>query len=142
MSRSVDPRIDAIERRLVSHTTCDVPSGHRDRVLAAVRDVLAEDLETIVPSDSEIGLKGASALLAIALSTALIIVVPWSFLGRPLLPVPTESTLMARARSAGIDLPVETVATTDHSVHQPRQTPSPMPAHDAIRWRHLIIGDL
>lgn len=142
MSRSFDPRIDAIERRLVSHSTRDVPSGHRDRVLAAVRDVLAEDLATIAPSDSAIGLKGASALLAIALSTALIIVVPWSFLGRPLLPVPTESALMARARSAGIDVPLETVAATDPIFHQPHATPSPTSVHDAIRWRHHILGDL
>lgn len=116
MSKSVGPRLaphlDAIEQRLVDRATragLPVPGGHRDRVLAAVRDTLAGSLTP--PAAPLPGLDAGSraALGAMAISALVVIVAPWVAIAGAMTrgtERTAEPVIVARARAAGIDLQV------------------------------------
>ena len=138
--------LDAIERRLIAQAGLAPPAGHRDKVLAVVRDTLAENRGPLERAGAGVDVGSRAALVAMALSAALVIVAPWAAVARTAAPVPAETRLVAQARAAGIDLPVAAVATTSG---QPVGAPShaALPdllerRHDAWRLRTLLQGEL
>jgi hypothetical protein len=138
--------LDAIERRLIAQAGLAPPAGHRDQVLAVVRDTLAEGRGPLERASSGIDAGSTAALVAMALSAALVIVAPWVAVTRTATTVPAEPRLVAQARAAGIDLPVAAVATTSG---QPLGAPSraalpdlPDRRHDAWRLQNLLQGEL
>jgi hypothetical protein len=138
--------LDAIERRLIARAGLAPPAGHRDQVLAVVRDTLAENRGPLERAGAGVDVGSRAALVAMALSAALVIVAPWAAVARTAAPVPAETRLVAQARAAGIDLPVAAVATTSG---QPLGAPSPAALpdllelrHDAWRLRTLLQGEL
>ena len=138
--------LDAIERRLIARAGLAPPAGHRDQVLAVVRDTLAEGRGPLERASSGIDAGSTAALVAMALSAALVLVAPWVAVARWAAPVPAETRLVAQARAAGIDLPVAAVATTSG---QPLGAPSPAALpdlldrrHDAWKIRNLLTGEL
>ena len=156
MSERDDAGFDAIERRLTGRPGRAVPPGHRDRVLAAVRDTLAEKVPATKSGQSPQGDYPVSpdlvagtfiALVAMALSAALVIVAPWVAMTRSAAPVSMEPRIVARARAAGIDLPGAVVAVP---IAPSRET-SPRGGltdvlearrHEAWRMRTLLEGEL
>jgi len=146
MSDLDDQSLDAIEQRLIARAGLAPPAGHRDQVLAVVRDTLAENRGPIERASSGIDAGSRAALVAMALSVALVIVAPWVAVARWAAPVPAETRLVAQAWAAGIDLPVAAVATTSG---QPLGAPSraALPdllerRHDAWQIRNLLQGEL
>ena len=138
-----DPGFEAIERRLAARADHGAPAGHRDRVLAAVRDTLAG---RIAPRATPSGLDAGSlaAIAALALSALLAVVAPWLVLTQAAALVPPAPRIVAQARAAGIDL-ASHLATTS----RPRETAlsqpgavAPGPIPDAWRLRALLTGDL
>lgn len=138
------PGLDAVERRLVARAGVAAPAGHRDRVLAAVRDMLDQRPGQPARAGSGIDAGGAAALLGIALSALLAVVAPWFVVARAV-PLPTEPRVVAQARAAGVDLPLEFVATTTHrsppAVSRMREPPSAR-LHEAWHLRNLLTGEL
>jgi hypothetical protein len=146
MSALDDPSLDAVERRLVASAGLALPAGHRDQVLAAVRDTLAENRGPVERASSSLDAGSIAALVTMALSAAVVIVAPWVALTRTAATVQAEPRLVAQARAAGIDLPVAAVAAT-------RGPPFDAPSraalpdlldrrHDAWRIRTLLTGEL
>ncbi len=72
MSDLDDPSLDAVERRLVARAGLALPAGHRDQVLAAVRDTLAENRGPVERASSGLDAGSRAALVAIALSAAVV----------------------------------------------------------------------
>jgi hypothetical protein len=136
--------LEAIERRLAARADRAAPAGHRDRVLAAVQDTLAgRTAPRATPSGLEAG--GTTALVVLALSAVLAVAAPWLVVTQAAGLTSPEPRLVAQARAAGIDFPVELVATTGPA----RETPSraAMPnllehRHEAWRLRTLLTGEL
>ena len=143
MSDLREPDFGAVERRLAARADHALPAGHRDRVLAAVRDTLAGRTP---PRSTPAGLDAGSmaAITALALSALLAVVAPWLVLTQAAALVPPEPRIVAQARAAGIDVPVELVTTTPPratSLSRPGDVvPGPIP--DAWRLRTLLQGEL
>jgi hypothetical protein len=139
-----ESEFDAIEQRLTARAGLAPTAGHRDRVLAAVRDTLAARSGALPRPRS--GLDGGSAavLVAIALSALLAVVAPWLVVAR-VAPVPMEPRIVAQARAAGIDLPIELVAAPIHrsppAIPRMREPPSAR-LHEAWQLRNLLTGEL
>jgi hypothetical protein len=138
--------LDAIERRLIAQADLAPPAGYRDQVLAAVRDALAKGRGPLDRASSGIDAGSTAALVAMALSAALVIVAPWVAVTRTATTVPAEPRLVAQARAAGIDLPVAAVAVTSGP---PFDAPSPAALPDlpdrrreAWRLQNLLQGEL
>ena len=135
---------DVIEERLAARGSRATP-GYRDRVLAAVRDTL--DRRPGPPPRAGAGIDGgrAAVLLALTLSALLAVVAPWLVVARAVSRVPMEPRLVAQARAAGIDLPLEFVATTTHrsppTVSRMREPPSAR-LREAWHLRNLLTGEL
>ena len=143
MSELTEPDFGAIERRLAARADHAPPAGHRDRVLAAVRDTLADRTP---PRSTPAGLDAGSmtAVTALAVSALLAVVAPWLVLTQAAALVPPEPRLMAQARAAGIELTVE-LATTTRPSETPLSRPGdvvPGPIPDAWRLRTLLTGEL
>ena len=103
MSERYDARLDDVERRLANRAALAAPPGHRDRVLAAVRDTLAGRISPpVAPAGIDSG--GMAALVARALSVMVVAVVPWLVVARAVAPVPTEPRIVAQARAAVDDV--------------------------------------
>lgn len=143
MSDLRDPDFGAVERRLAARADHAPPAGHRDRVLAAVRETLAGRTP---PRSTPAGLDAGSmaAVAALAVSALLAVVAPWLALTQAAALVPPEPRIVAQARAAGIDFPVELVTTS-----MARETPLfrpgdvvPGPIPDAWRLRTLLQGEL
>ncbi|MEI6504343.1 MAG: hypothetical protein WCO90_00500 [Planctomycetota bacterium] len=146
MSERYDARLDDVERRLANRAALAAPPGHRDRVLAAVRDTLAGRISPpVAPAGIDSG--GMAALVAMALSVMVVAVVPWLVVARAVAPVPTEPRIVAQARAAGIELPVEMVAATSRpaweSLSRSRTSdPRNVRHHEALHLRNLLQGEL
>lgn len=144
MNAGDDFDLEAIERRLAARADRGPPAGHRDRVLAAVRDTLAG---RIVPRVTPAGLEagGTAALVVLALSAVLAVAAPWLVVTQAAGLTSPEPRLVAQARAAGIEFPVERVATSG-----PAREASSRAAmsdllerrHEAWRLRTLLPGDL
>jgi len=136
---------EAIERRLAARTGRVAPAGHRDRVLAAVRDTLAG---RVVPPSSPVALDagGTAALVVLALSAMLAIAMPWLVVRQTLGLKSPEPRIVVQARAAGIALPVELVAATSSPAHgaPSRDAMSDLleRRHEVRRLRTLVTGDL
>ena len=144
MGDPTDPNFEAVERRLTAVAGLAPPAGHRDRVLAAVRDTLADHP---VPLRAGRGVDAGSmaALVAIACSALLAVVAPWLGIARANELMPAEPRFVTQARAAGIDLPVHLAATTRGPHDTPRFQPSersPGRRPDAWRLRTLLTGEL
>jgi hypothetical protein len=168
MSNLDKESLAAIERRLIARAGLAPPAGHRDRVLAAVRDTLAgEEKEEKVPATksgdagelvcgdcpdlvagtfSGIDAGGTAALVAMAVSVAAVIVAPWVAVTRPAAAVAAEPRIVMQARAAGIDLQVAAIATmSGPTVADPSSAPLPDlldRRHEAWRLRNLLTGEL
>lgn len=146
MSGCDDSGFDAVERRLVGRPGRAVPPGHRDRVLAAVRDTLAgRGTPTPPPPGIDAGCR--AALVAMALSAAFVIVAPWLAVTRSASLMPPQSLLVARARAAGIDLPELAIATTTGPPREPSARVNAGNVFnarqvEAWRMRTLLQGEL
>ena len=136
---------DALEQRLTARPSLAPTAGHRDRVLAAVRETL--DQRHGPPPRAGSGIDGGSAavLVAIACSALLAVIAPWLGMARAFDRLPAEPRIVTQARAAGIDLPVHLAATT----RGPRDTPLFPPSErlpgrrpDAWRLRTLLTGEL
>jgi hypothetical protein len=139
-----DSGFDAIETRLAARGSRATP-GYRDRVLAAVRDTL--DQRPGLPPRVGAGLDGgsAAALIAIAFSALLAVVAPWLVVTRVAAPLPMQPRIVAQARAAGIDLPIELVAAPIRHALRPASDPREPPSvrlHEAWRLRNLLTGEL
>jgi hypothetical protein len=135
MTKPVDPRLaphlDTIEQQLVDRATragLPVPAGHRDRVLAAVRDTLAGSLTTPAAPPPGLDAGSRAALGAMAISALVVIVAPWVAIAGAMTrgtERTAEPVIVAQARAAGIELPVHDdrfalqVATTRDANHAP-----------------------
>ena len=135
MTRPVDPRLaphlDTVEQRLVDRATragLPAPAGHRDRVLAAVRDTLAGSLTAPVAPPPGLDAGSRVALGAMAISALVVIVAPWVAIAGAMTrgtERTAEPVIVAQARAAGIDLPVHDdrfalqVATTRDANREP-----------------------
>jgi hypothetical protein len=135
-----------IERQLLARPNLTASAGHRDRVLSAVRDVLAERGDR--PALAARGLRaGESAVLAAMAAAAMVAVVaPWLVMPSPTVAVSAEPRIIAQARAAGVDLPAELIATTGSLLPsglvidaEKRQPPQ---AYRAWQLRNLMHGDL
>lgn len=110
MNRERYPDIDTVEQRFTDRPVLTPPPGHRDRVLAAVRDALAADRTTQTAAAAFPGLDAGSkaALGAMAMSALVVVVGPWVAIvgamthgaGRN-----AEPASVAQARAAGIEMP-------------------------------------
>lgn len=143
MGDPTEPKFEALERRLAARVGHAAPAGHRDRVLAAVRDTLAD---RTVPPATPAGLDagGMAAITALALSALLAVVAPWLVLTQAATLLPPEPRLVAQARAAGIEFPVE-LATMNKLRETPLSQPDdvvPGSIPDAWRLRTLLTGDL
>jgi hypothetical protein len=107
-----DPGLEAIEQRLIARAGVATPTGHRDHVLAAVRNTLAQRHGPPPRAGFGIDAGGRAALVAMALSATLVIVAPWLAVATSVAPVQAEPRLVTQARAAGIDLPLAAVAVT------------------------------
>jgi hypothetical protein len=140
---SSDPRLDAIEHRLVRQASVVATAEHRDRVLAAVQDVLTSGPLSMTTVENGLGMRGTAALVAMALTAAIMVVGPWLVIPQAVAPLPTEPSLVVQAREAGIDLPTKALAATDTAAGAPRHIPSlPRQSDEAFRWRHRLQGEL
>ncbi len=139
-----DSEFDALEQRLTAMAGLAPTAGHRDRVLAAVRDALADHP---VPLRAGCGVDAGSraTLVAIACSALLAVIAPWLGMARAFDRLPAEPRLVTQARAAGIDLPVH-LATTTRGPHETTLSPpverSPGRLPDAWRLRTLLTGEL
>jgi hypothetical protein len=143
---------DAVERLLADRAGLPGPPGHRDRVLAAVRDTLtvnAEDRGPLGQAGKGLDPGSVAALAAIALSTMLAVVAPWLAVASPVAPPRPEPRIehriVAQARAVGIELPVEWLAATSRQPVEPVLHPGESPSarfHDAWRLRALLSGEL
>ena len=146
MSERYDARLDDVERRLANRAALAAPPGHRDRVLAAVRDTLAGRISPpVAPAGIDSG--GMAALVARALSVMVVAVVPWLVVARAVAPVPTEPRIVAQARAAGIDLPVAIASATSGPARKPFSRsrisdPLNVRHHEAWHLRNLLQGEL
>ena len=140
-----DSEFDALEQRLTAMAGLAPTAGHRDRVLAAVRETL--DQRHGPPPRAGSGIDGGSAavLVAIACSALLAVIAPWLGMARAFDRLPAEPRIVTQARAAGIDLPVHLAATT----RGPRETTLSPPSErlpgrrpDAWRLRTLLTGEL
>ena len=155
--------LDAIERRLAARTARAVPTGHRDLVLAAVRDTLEEKVPATKSGEAGplicgdcpdlvagtfLGIDAGStaALVAMALSALVAVVAPWLGLAGGFDPLPAEPRIVMQARAAGIDLQVAAIATTSGPTGgDPSSAPLPDllgRRHEAWRRRNLLTGEL
>lgn len=145
MNARDDFDLEAIERRLAARAGLAPSTGHRDRVLAAVRDTLAGRTgPRATPAGLEAG--GTAALVALALSAMLAVAAPWLVARQALGLRSPEPRLVAQARAAGIDFPVELVAATSRPARE-ASSPAAMSdllerRHEAWRLRTLLTGDL
>jgi len=128
------PDLEAIEQGLLARAGVATPAGHRDRVLAAVRDTLDQRPGPPPRAGSGIDAGGRAALVAMALSATLAIVAPWLAVTTSVAPVQREPRLVAQARAAGIDLRLAAVAATGDL---PRQVPSRAALPDLLERRRL-----
>lgn len=145
MRDPVDSEFHAVEQRLTARAGLAPTAGHRDRVLAAVRDTL--DQRPGLPPRAGAGLDGgsAAALIAIAFSALLAVVAPWLVVTRVAAPLPMQPRIVAQARAAGIDLPIELVAAPIRHAPRPASDPREPPSvrlHEAWRLRNLLTGEL
>ena len=145
MRDPVDSEFHAVEQRLTARAGLAPTAGHRDRVLAAVRDTL--DQRPGLPPRVGAGLDGgiAAALIAIAFSALLAVVAPWLVVTRVAAPLPMQPRIVAQARAAGIDLPIELVAAPIRHALRPASDPREPPSvrlHEAWRLRNLLTGEL
>lgn len=143
MSDRGEADVEAIERRLAARASHTAPAGHRDRVLAAVRDTLAARAPL---HSTPIGLDAgsAAAVAALALSALLAVAAPWVVLTQAAALVPPAPRIVAQAHAAGIDVSVE-LATTSRPRDRPPSQPGdivPGPIPDAWRLRKNLTGDL
>ena len=145
MRKPVDSGFDAIEQRLAARVGLAPTAGHRDRVLAAVRDTLAEPRGGFPRPRPDLDGASAAVLVVIALSALVAVVAPWLVVARTAAPLPMQPRIVAQARAAGIDLPIELVAApilhAPRPVSDPRE-PLPGRLHEAWRLRTLLTGDL
>jgi len=136
--------LDAIERRLAARTAHAPPTGHRDRVLAAVRDTLAgRGAPRATPAGLEAG--GTAALVVLALSALLAVAAPWLVVTQAAGLTSPEPRIVAQARAAGIDFPVERVAMSCPAREaSSRAAMSDLPGrrHEAWWLRTFLTGDL
>lgn len=136
--------LNAIEQRFTARARLTATAGHRDRVLAAVRDTLAEPRGAFPRPRPDMDGASAAVLVVIALSALVAVVAPWLMVAR-VMPVPMEPRIVAQARAAGIDLPVELVAAPIHrappAIPRMREPPSAR-LHDAWNLRNLLTGEL
>ena len=146
MGEPTAPEFEVIERRLAAMAGLALPAGHRDRVLAAVQDTLADRFGQLERAGAGVDAGSRAALVAMACSALLAVVAPWLGMARAIDLMPAEPRLVAQARAAGIDLPVAAVATTSG---QPLGAPSraALPdllerRHDAWQIRNLLQGEL
>lgn len=137
--------LEAIERRLAARADRAAPTGHRDRVLTAVRDTLAG---RGAPQATPAGLEasGTAALVVLALSAVLAVTAPWLVVRQAAGLKSPEPRLVAQARAAGIDFPVELVAATSRPARE-ASSPAAMSdllerRHEAWRLRTFLTGDL
>lgn len=143
MRNSSDPRLDAIEHRLVSRVGVVATAGHRDRVLAAVQDVLTNGPRPMASAETSLDMSGAAALVAMVLTAAIMVFGPWLVIPRAVAELPTEPAIVVQARAVGIDLPAEAFAATDVTARTPRhRQPLPRRSDEAFRWRHRLEGEL
>jgi hypothetical protein len=160
MREPYDPGLEAIEQRLLARAGVATPAGHRDRVLAAVREKVsatksgeagkvgcADCPDLVAGTFWGLDAGGRAALLAMALSASLVIVAPWLAVATSVAPVRQEPRLVAQARATGIDLPMAVVAATGDL---PRQVPSraalpdllELRRHEAWQLQNLLEGEL
>jgi hypothetical protein len=110
-----DPHDRAIERRLLTRPAVVPSPGHRSRVLAAVRDVVAARPAPLVARAQGLGGDGVLALAGSAAVVAPLVIGPWC-LGLAALAAgtawspPARPPLVAQARMVGVDLPPDTLA--------------------------------
>lgn len=144
MGDPTDPEFEAVEQRLTAMTGTAPRAGHRDRVLAAVRDTLAD---RGAPRATPAGLEasGTIALVVLALSALLAVAAPWLVVTQAAGLKSPEPRLVAQARAAGIDFSVELVTTSGPA----RQASSRAGMselldrrHESWRLRTLLTGDL
>jgi hypothetical protein len=140
-----DSEFDALEQRLTARAGLAPTAGHRDRVLAAVRDTLDQrhGLPPRVGADLDGG--SVAALVAIAFSALLAVIAPWLGMARAFDRLPAEPRIVTQARAAGIDLPVHLAATTRGPHDTPLFPPSersPGRRPDGWRLRTLLTGEL
>lgn len=100
MTDGLDPRIDAIERRLERLSGAEVPSSLRHRVLAAVDRGLAAPGPPRLAAGGEATVPGWAWAAAVSLGVALAIPVVARVVA---LRHREPSTLVARLRAAGVD---------------------------------------
>jgi hypothetical protein len=136
--------LEAIERRLAARADRAAPAGHRDRVLAAVRDTLAG---RTVPRATPSGLEasGTAALFVLALSALLAVTAPWLVVTQAAGLTSPEPRIVAQARAAGIDFSGERVETTGPALEASSRAAMPNlleRRHEAWRLRTLLTGDL
>ena len=144
MSAIDDPILDAIESRLASRAGLRTPPGHRDRVLAAVRDTRAERPGGPPRTGSGIDAGGSAALVALALSAMVAVVMPWLALARPVDLLPMEPRIVIQARAAGIKLPVALAKATPEPARELRSDADGLRVrlYDAWRLQNLLTGEL
>lgn len=167
MSDLDEPSLDAIERRLIARAGLAPPAGHRDCVLAVVRDTLAENEKEKVPATKSgqsaqksypaspdlvagtfiegIDAGGRAAIGGLALTAMLAVVAPWVVLSQAVDLVPAEPRIVTQARAVGIDLPLESLAATSHHSREPLSRSGEPPSArlpDAWRLRNLLTGEL
>ena len=165
MSDLDEPSLDAIERRLITRAGLAPPAGHRDRVLAVVRDTLAENEKVPATKSGQSAQKtyptspdlvagtfiegidagGRAAIGGLALAAMLAVVAPWVVLSQAVDLVPAEPRIVTQARAVGIDLPLESLAATSHQSREPLSRSGEPPSArlpDAWRLRNLLTGEL
>lgn len=140
-----DQRLDSIERHLAARAGLAPAVGHRDRVLAAVRDTLDQRHGPPPRAGSGIDAGATAALVFMALSATLVIVAPWLVATYAAASLPTEPRFVAQARAAGIDLPLAVVAATSRPGEALPSPPSERLSErhsEAWRLRTLLTGEL
>ena len=145
MGEPTAPEFDALEQRLTAMAGLAPTAGHRDRVLAAVRDTLADRSGSLERAGAGVDAGSRAVLVAIACSALLAVIAPWLGMARAFDRLPAEPRIVTQARAAGIDLPVHLAATTRGPHDTPLFPPSersPGRRPDAWRLRTLLTGEL
>lgn len=149
------PHDRTIERRLLTRSVVVPSPGHRSRVLAAVRDVVAARPAPLVARAEGLGGDGVLALLGSAAVVAPLVIGPWC-LGLAALAAgtawspPARTPLVAQARMVGLDLPPDTLASAQ--VHagasgEPERGNGESsllrrPVEQWLRMRHTLVREL